>query len=107
MSGIHSVYVTTRSTGTEDLPHIILAFSSVASIEYNVAGVPAGARAVHALAALGSNDGVDRCTLFAGATWSPSEQMVVECERLAPGMHLSFSPTFPLTMAWSYKGKRS
>lgn len=73
------------------MPHIILAFSSAASIEYNVAGIPAGARAVHALAALGSGDDVDHCSLTAGTAWSPSSHMTGECQRLAPEMQLSFS----------------
>lgn len=74
------------------MPHIILAFSSAATVERNVAGVPAGARALHALTAFKAGDALDRCTLSAGPDWSPSGHLLVECGRLAPDVELSFSP---------------
>ncbi len=76
------------------MPHILLVFSSAATVEFNVAGVPAGARAAHALAILRRDDGIDRCTLLAGFGWQPSGNLILECERLAPGLQISFSPVY-------------
>lgn len=74
------------------MPHILLVFSSAATAEFNVAGVPAGARAAHALASLRGDDAVDGCTLIVDRGWEPSGHLILECERLAAGLRLSFSP---------------
>jgi CDP-L-myo-inositol myo-inositolphosphotransferase len=73
------------------LPHIIIVFSSAAAAEYRVAGIPAAARAVHAIGAIAEQDGVDRCSIFVDETWVPSGVLVSECRRLAPDFPAAFS----------------
>lgn len=73
------------------MPHIIIVFSSTAAVEYRVAGIPAAARAVHAIASIGEQDGVERCSILVDETWVPSDMLVSECRRLAPGLPIAFS----------------
>jgi CDP-L-myo-inositol myo-inositolphosphotransferase len=80
-------------TGTSDLPHINLLFSSAATAEYRVAGIPAAARAAHAIAAIAEQDGIRRCSIVVDAAWVPSAALVAECQRLAPHCRLVFAET--------------
>lgn len=73
------------------MPHIILVFSSAATAEYRVAGIPAAARAVHALAAIAEQEGIDQCSISVDATWMPSDALLAECRRLAPRLKLTLS----------------
>lgn len=74
-------------------------------MEHNVAGLPAGARAVHALTSLNLGDAVRECTLNATGEWTPSGSLIVECERLAPGIRLSFSSAVPHEKALIIRGE--
>lgn len=69
------------------MPHILLVFESATTIEFNVAGVPAAARAIHAMSRPGEISG---CTLVADQGWVPSGNLLSECERLASGFSVSF-----------------
>ncbi len=73
------------------LPHINLLFSSAATAEYRVAGIPAAARAAHAIAAIAEQDGIRRCSIVVDAAWTPSAALVAECRRLAPHLRLAFA----------------
>jgi CDP-L-myo-inositol myo-inositolphosphotransferase len=71
------------------LPHIILTFGSAATAEYRVAGIPAAARAAHAVGLL-RDHGVDCGTIDAGPGWTPGAATIAECARLAPQLRLAF-----------------
>lgn len=73
------------------MPHITLVFSSAATAEYRVAGIPAAARAVHAIAAIAEQDGIRGCAIVADASWVPSDTVLAECLRLAPHLRLTFA----------------
>jgi len=77
--------------GTSDLPQIILVFSSAATAEYRVAGIPAAARAAHAIAAIAEQDGIRRCSIVVDEPWLPSNALLAECRRLAPHLRLGFA----------------
>lgn len=64
----------------------VIAFASPDNAERNVAGLPAAARAVRQLALAG----MDSCVVTTGARWRPSERVMREIERLAPGVHIVF-----------------
>ncbi|PCD03399.1 hypothetical protein COC42_03110 [Sphingomonas spermidinifaciens] len=74
------------------MPQIIVVFSSAATAEYRVAGVPAAARAAQALAVLERSGDIGGCAVVAGTGWSPSDDLVSECRRLAPRLRLTFTP---------------
>ncbi|RZL56143.1 MAG: CDP-alcohol phosphatidyltransferase family protein [Sphingomonas sp.] len=77
--------------GTSDLPQIILVFSSAATAEYRVAGIPAAARAAHAIAAIAEQDDIRRCSIVVDDAWIPSDALLTECRRLAPHLRLAFA----------------
>ena len=91
--------------GTITLSHIFLVFENAATVECNVAGLPAGARAVHALTALAREDGIDGCTLVADRGWTASGDLILECERLAPGLPIRFAQTPPASDAMAISGE--
>lgn len=66
------------------MPQIIVVFSAGATAEYRVAGVPAAARAAHALAALHRSGDIEDCAIVAGPAWTPGAEVIAECARLAP-----------------------
>jgi phosphatidylglycerophosphate synthase len=87
-------------TGTSALPHINLLFTSAATAEYRVAGIPAAARAAHAIAAIAEQDGIRRCSIVVDAAWVPSAALVAECQRLAPHLRLAFTePTTGVSLS--------
>jgi phosphatidylglycerophosphate synthase len=83
--------LTSALIGSSDLPHINLLFSSAATAEYRVAGIPAAARAAHAIAAIAEQDGIRRCSIVVDAAWIPSAALLAECRRLAPHLRLAFA----------------
>lgn len=88
--------------GTITLSHIFLVFENAATVECNVAGLPAGARAVHALT---RDDGISGCTLVADQGWTASGELILECERLAPGLPVIFAQTPPAGDAMAVCGE--
>jgi CDP-L-myo-inositol myo-inositolphosphotransferase len=91
--------------GTSDLPHIILVFSSAAAAEYRVAGIPAAARAAHAIAAIAEQDGIRQCAIVVDQPWQPSETLLTECRRLAPHLRLAFAPPAPSGTVLTVRGE--
>ena len=87
------------------MPHILFVFASAATAEYRVAGIPAAARAAHALASLGQDDGIDQCTIVAGTSWTPSADVQAECRRLAAHLPLTFGAEPPTADVWIVRGE--
>jgi 1L-myo-inositol 1-phosphate cytidylyltransferase / CDP-L-myo-inositol myo-inositolphosphotransferase len=73
------------------VPKIFIIFSSAATAETRVAGVPAAARAAQVIEALRASGDVDGCTIIAASGWSPSAEVVAECARLAPRLPVVFT----------------
>ena len=73
------------------MPQIILVFSSAATAEYRVAGIPAAARAVQEVGTIAGQDDIRRCSIVAGDDWLPSDALLAECRRLAPRLPLAFA----------------
>jgi 1L-myo-inositol 1-phosphate cytidylyltransferase / CDP-L-myo-inositol myo-inositolphosphotransferase len=73
------------------VPKIFIIFSSAATAETRVAGVPAAARAAQAIEALRASGDVDGCTIVAASGWIPSAEVVAECARLAPRLPVTFT----------------
>lgn len=71
---------------------ILVIFASAATAEYRVAGVPAAARAAHAIASLKDSGDIDDCAMVAEWGWVPGAEVVAECARLAPRLRPAFSP---------------
>ena len=67
---------------------IDIVFADAATPECRVAGVPAAARAVHAVARA-FPDGDVRCTIRAEPSWMPCATCRAECARLAPHLPLA------------------
>lgn len=70
---------------------LILVFTSAATAEHRVAGIPAAARAIQAIGTLPQRAGIDRCTIVAGADWTPGNAVIDECRRLAPHVAVDFA----------------
>ncbi|HTG38418.1 CDP-alcohol phosphatidyltransferase family protein [Sphingomonas sp.] len=77
------------------MPQILVLFSGAATAEYRVAGIPAAARAAHALAALEHSGDIDGCAIIAGPDWTPGAEVIAECARLAPRLPTRFSDSDP------------
>lgn len=85
---------------------IFVIFSSVATAEYLVAGIPAAARAAQAIASLTAGDDIDHCLIVAGRLWNPGADVLHECARLAPGLRIAFSPQHLDDRAVRVRGER-
>ncbi|MEH3039427.1 MAG: CDP-alcohol phosphatidyltransferase family protein [Sphingomonas paucimobilis] len=70
---------------------LLLVFSSAATAEYRVAGVPAAARAIQAIGTLPQRAGIGRCTIVAGPGGVPDGALIDECRRLAPHVAVDFA----------------
>lgn len=66
-------------------PLAVVLFSSIAAAEFNVAGLPAAARALGEIAAAG----VPRCAIAIPGGWSPDAETLAELERLAGPMPIA------------------
>jgi 1L-myo-inositol 1-phosphate cytidylyltransferase / CDP-L-myo-inositol myo-inositolphosphotransferase len=73
------------------LPQILIVFADATTAEYRVAGIPAAARAAHAIASLKDSGEIDGCAIGADTGWFPSEDVRTECARLAPRLQTVFS----------------
>ncbi|QQN74307.1 CDP-alcohol phosphatidyltransferase family protein [Croceicoccus sp. YJ47] len=69
---------------------IILTFSGTTTAQYRVAGLPAVARALHAVARIEGFNGTCRCIALADPDWTPDERTRAECARLAPHVAVTF-----------------
>ncbi|WP_239806869.1 CDP-alcohol phosphatidyltransferase family protein [Croceicoccus hydrothermalis] len=69
---------------------IILTFSGMKTAQYRVAGVPAVARALHAIARIEGFAGTCRCITLADPDWTPDAHTRAECARLAPQIAVIF-----------------
>lgn len=65
---------------------VVILFESVASATYNVAGLPAAARAVREAALAGLSE----CWISAGTPWEPDLRLLHEVERLSGTMRVQF-----------------
>ncbi len=74
------------------MSQILVVFSSAATAEYRVAGIPAAARAVRAISRIEADGAPARCIIATGGRWVPSIELRDECRRLAPRMTVLFAP---------------
>ncbi len=72
------------------MSQILVVFSSAATAEFRVAGVPAAARVVLALSRIQSGGSPAGCTIASAQTWTPSAELRDECRRLAPRLAVEF-----------------
>lgn len=73
------------------MSQILVVFSSAATAEFPVAGVPAAARVVRALARLQAGGSPAGCTIATNHEWMPSAELHEECRRLAPRLPVAFT----------------
>lgn len=73
------------------MSQILVVFSSAATAEFRVAGIPAAARVVWALSRIEAGGSPAGCTIATAQTWTPSAELRDECRRLAPGLSVEFT----------------
>lgn len=73
------------------MPKIFVVFSSAATAEYRVAGVPAAARAAQAIAVLKKSGDIRDSAILAASEWTPSAEVIGESTRLAPDLRVDFA----------------
>ncbi len=73
------------------MSQIFVVFSSAATAEFRLAGVPAAARAVRAISRIQASGAPARCVIATHDAWMPSTQLREECRRLAPRLSVTFT----------------
>ncbi|USU13832.1 CDP-alcohol phosphatidyltransferase family protein [Sphingomonadaceae bacterium OTU29THOMA1] len=73
------------------MSQIFVVFSTTATAEFLVAGIPAAARAVRAISCIQASGAPARCVVATGERWTPSAELSEECKRLAPRLFVTFT----------------